>query len=573
MKTAVDDSGRRMSVTQAKAEDMLNAKTVEDVKVQVDNLDNGASFMWSIEQFEDKLVMMRDKLAHQEEQDAAKKKADEKAEELKAQEEKKEKEAAASLNDEIFGNNVPDYDFDSDFDIKQAVDLETAFSDFGDIKKAVENAQQRQRQTVMPRKGPKKMPPGGRERSGTLAFGAAHAAAMGIDLDNTDGLDQFNEKEEKKEGELKAELTAEDLGAFDKIVAQQEQDEFEERASAFGDEAILRRASTIKKRDYAEEENFDKPVYQKLDAVVVRQEFLERVLSQYTPLQVQAQIYMKPVPKSVGRVHCTVLRDASTFKLTNRYYLRLADADTPLLMAEKQAQSMTKHYKIKIDSKHLKYRLSEEELYVARLRANFACTNFHVFDNGKNPRDMRPGERLMAGELLRRQYGTIIYSDTDRSGKKVGRHMEAYVPRVPEEAGSQVAFAWPDTERKKGHIYRELEEQKASGADLKQDRGFASVYAHHMTDEFAKTMTAHMDMYHSIEDASTLDFNGTVAKPSKKNFQLVGCDKPQTGNPAKEDVQMQFGRISDDVFHMEVQYPLSMVQAFAIALSAFEYNV
>ena len=64
MKTAVDDTGRRMSVTQAKAEDMLNAKTVEDVKVQVDNLDNGVTMLWSIEQFEDKLVMMRDKLAH-----------------------------------------------------------------------------------------------------------------------------------------------------------------------------------------------------------------------------------------------------------------------------------------------------------------------------------------------------------------------------------------------------------------------------------------------------------------------------------------------------------------------------
>lgn len=258
---------------------------------------------------------------------------------------------------------------------------------------------------------------------------------------------------------------------------------------------------------------------------------MERVLSQYTPLHVQASIYIKPVPKSVGRVHCTVLRDASTFKLTNRYYLRLADADTPLLTGEKQAQSLTKHYKIKIDSRHLKYRLSEEELYVARLRANFNSDTFHIFDNGKNPRDLRPGQRLMPNENLRRQYGTVLYRDTDRNGKKVERHIEAYVPRVAEETGSNVAYAWPDTERKKIHIYREFEEQKASGADLKQDRGFG-VYNDVMTPEFAKTMTAHMDMYHSIEDATVLNFNGVVAKPSKKNFQLVSCEKPQTGQPA-----------------------------------------
>lgn len=92
----------------------------------------------------------------------------------------------------------------------------------------------------MPRKGPKKPMPAGRERSGTIAsFAADRAAAMGLDqqpitLEGTEGLEAFQEAEEKKEGELRAELTAEDLGAFDAIVAQQEKDE-EDRASAFGE--------------------------------------------------------------------------------------------------------------------------------------------------------------------------------------------------------------------------------------------------------------------------------------------------------------------------------------------------
>lgn len=254
---------------------------------------------------------------------------------------------------------MPDYDFDDDFDIKQAVDLETAFSDFGDLKKAAEGGGTRQRATVMPRKGPaKKAPPSmQRERAGTMAsFAADRAAAMGLDepisLEGADALESFQvaaEPEEKKEGEKKAELTAEDLGAFDAIVAQQEAEEMEERMSAFGDNAIVRRASTIKKRDYAVEENFDKPVYQKLDAVVVRQEFLERVLSQYTPYSVQAQIYMKPVPKSVGTVHCSVIRDRTGLKLSSKYYLRLADSDTALLVAEAKNQSMTKNFGIRID--------------------------------------------------------------------------------------------------------------------------------------------------------------------------------------------------------------------------------
>ena len=80
---------------------------------------------------------------------------------------------------------------------------------------------------------------------------------------------------------------------------------------------------------------------------------------------------MKPVPKSVGRVPCVVIRDTSGFKLTSKYHLRLAGSNLPLLEAEKQAQSMTKHYKIRIDTPHLKYKMSNQELYIARLRGNF----------------------------------------------------------------------------------------------------------------------------------------------------------------------------------------------------------
>ena len=33
---------------------------------------------------------------------------------------------------------------------------------------------------------------------------------------------------------------------------------------------------------------------------------------------------------------------------------------------------------------------------------------------------------------------------------------------------------------------------------------------------------------------------------------------------------MQFGRVSDNAFSMDYQYPMSAVQAFAIALSSFD---
>lgn len=63
--------------------------------------------------------------------------------------------------------------------------------------------------------------------------------------------------------------------------------------------------------------------------------------------------------------------------------------------------------------------------------------------------------------------------------------------------------------------------------------------------------------------AYVLNFHGRVTQASVKNFQLV--------HPADESyIIVQFGRISDDVFTLDYQYPVCAVQAFAIALSSFD---
>lgn len=41
-------------------------------------------------------------------------------------------------------------------------------------------------------------------------------------------------------------------------------------------------------------------------------------------------------------------------------------------------------------------------------------------------------------------------------------------------------------------------------------------------------------------------------------------------SPAADYIVMQFGRVADDAFTMDYNYPLCAVQAFAIALSSFD---
>ena len=65
--------------------------------------------------------------------------------------------------------------------------------------------------------------------------------------------------------------------------------------------------------------------------------------------------------------------------------------------------------------------------------------------------------------------------------------------------------------------------------------------------------------------AYSLDFQGRVTLPSNKNFQLVAGNRTN-------DIILQFGKVislqSKEIYTMDVQWPLSPLQAFGICLSA-----
>lgn len=61
--------------------------------------------------------------------------------------------------------------------------------------------------------------------------------------------------------------------------------------------------------------------------------------------------------------------------------------------------------------------------------------------------------------------------------------------------------------------------------------------------------------------AFVLNFEGRVTKPSVKNFQI---------SDEKDNIILQFGKVDENRFTLDFQYPLSPIQAFCIALSAFD---
>merc|ERR1719231_1073527 len=72
-----------------------------------------------------------------------------------------------------------------------------------------------------------------------------------------------------------------------------------------------------------------------------------------------------------------------------------------------------------------------------------------------------------------------------------------------------------------------------------------------------------------------LNFYGRVKLPSVKNFVLIY--KPTREDEAdfikaseRDKTALLFGKYSETKFTMDVRYPLSIFQAFAISLSAFD---
>jgi tubby-related protein 1 len=64
--------------------------------------------------------------------------------------------------------------------------------------------------------------------------------------------------------------------------------------------------------------------------------------------------------------------------------------------------------------------------------------------------------------------------------------------------------------------------------------------------------------------AFCLNFHGRVALASVKNFQLI-ADGAADAKPT-----LQFGKVTDELFTLDYAFPLTALQAFCVALTAFD---
>ncbi|XP_066407971.1 tubby protein homolog isoform X6 [Molothrus aeneus] len=244
---------------------------------------------------------------------------------------------------------------------------------------------------------------------------------------------------------------------------------------------------------------------------------------------------VRPAPQGVT-VKCRITRDKKGMDrgMYPTYYLHLEREHGKkvfLLAGRKRKKSKTSNYLISIDPTDLS---RGGESFIGKLRSNLMGTKFTVYDNGVNP--MKTTSSLEAS-TLRQELAAICY-ETNVLGFKGPRKMSVIIPGMN-----------MDHERVSIRPRNEHETLLARW----QNKNTESVIELHN-----KT-----PVWNDDTQSYVLNFHGRVTQASVKNFQIIHDNDP-------DYIVMQFGRVAEDVFTMDYNYPMCALQAFSIALSSFD---
>lgn len=173
--------------------------------------------------------------------------------------------------------------------------------------------------------------------------------------------------------------------------------------------------------------------------------------------------------------------------------------------------------------------------YMGKLRSNFVGTEFVVYDKGLSAKESKQGDTSNAEP--RQELAAICYG-SNVLGMKGPRKMTVLIPALKENS-SRVPW------------------RPSSSSD--------TLIARHQANDNSNLVSLHnkAPVWNEETRSYVLNFHNRVKQASVKNFQLVHPDD-------LDYIILQFGRVSEDVFTMDFQYPMCMLQAFAIALSSFD---
>ncbi|KAG9328196.1 hypothetical protein JZ751_015887, partial [Albula glossodonta] len=248
------------------------------------------------------------------------------------------------------------------------------------------------------------------------------------------------------------------------------------------------------------------------------------------------EFVLRPAPRGVT-VKCRITRDKKGMDrgLYPTYFMHLEKEDGRkifLLAGRKRKKSKTSNYLISVDATDLS---REGESFVGKLRSNLMGTKFTVYDNGTNP-CKTPGA-LLEESNTRQELAAICY-ETNVLGFKGPRKMTVIIP------GMNMSF------------------ERVPVRPASEQETLLTKWQNHSLENLIELRNK-APVWNDDTQSYVLNFHGRVTQASVKNFQIVHENDP-------DYIVMQFGRVAEDVFTLDYNYPMCALQAFAIGLSSFD---
>ncbi|CAD8076104.1 unnamed protein product [Paramecium sonneborni] len=239
---------------------------------------------------------------------------------------------------------------------------------------------------------------------------------------------------------------------------------------------------------------------------------------------------LNPSPKG-GMIQCTIKRDKSGMsRFYPKYHIHLSNGFQYLMSAKKRACNNTSNYIISMSREDLE----KGDNFIGKVRSNFMGTEFILYDAGFNP------DKTKDQSKIRQQLGIVQY-ESNILGSKGPRKMVVLLPKLDE--------------REQLYVFKPINSKD----------GMLKEFVNNNRDHIV-TYVNRPPQWNSKYKAFVLNFYQRVDKPSVKNFQLILENK-------EDNILLQFGRVGEDLFNLDFQYPISPLQAFQIALTSFDYKI
>uniref|UniRef100_A0A7S4T007 Tubby C-terminal domain-containing protein n=1 Tax=Alexandrium monilatum TaxID=311494 RepID=A0A7S4T007_9DINO len=271
-----------------------------------------------------------------------------------------------------------------------------------------------------------------------------------------------------------------------------------------------------------------------------------------------------PLPLGMGSLKARVIRSHRGMILTGHrfsLFIEMDDGNLVFICAgEKQVAKRARGPYYALTSKQWDFDRGSE-FYLGRLQGNVLCTQYEL--HGRPPQSKRCSPEEGREELAMVRF---------RKPGDAPRSMEIAVPYV-EDGGSR--WECRPRHRREG-LSCAWDSDNTVEANSSDSDGPSPLGA-------PATPTVQAGRWHRVvslqprwdetRQVYTMDFNGRVKRCSSKNFQLAMADHNFKPLEAGNEIAMQFGRVAEDVFSLDVCFPFSPMQALAMSLSMFDSRI